>query len=1343
MSVIDKLLIQGIRSVGPDKNIVIEFQTPLTLIVGFNGAGKTTIIECLRYAATGQFPPNTNKGQAFVHDPKLANRSVVKAKVKLRFRDCAGNVLTCSRTLTLTQKPKSLQLKTIESTLQLKDSNNEISDIGQSCGDLDKAMASHLGVSPAVLDYVIFCHQESSNWPLEDAKLLKEKFDLIFDATRYTKALEVIKKQKKEIENEGKIQVLTCDNLRQHRNKSTELSKKKSSEEERLARSEEQLDILNGLVEELKQKLMNTSQALQDMREMDIIISREKAFEEQLSCQMSETLASIVEEMKDTDQQLETKLATFDYEMQLLGDGLEKYQKCHQQTAQEIEAETGSLQEKKLAQERLKLEVESHKKKLADATSMLEMLKKEFSIEISREDEEVLIDLDAANYTVARAVLNRFANSFFQLQNTQTAELNQAKNELEEHRTKSAARINEKERELREQKHAKDLLKEKKIAKLNRIRELDDELARLPRRSTAVELGIVEAELLNLNEQLSETKSQRSSSDLTSMKSDLGNELITTNTNIAQYENDRATYMKQSTAHAMIERLEVKERELEDANVVHTNNLQRSDVFRHANLDKSMLQNVKKTEHALSNHWHVVQEEKLKGADEVRACENKSEEISATIERLGSELQTTHENIGRYRRTLEKAFVDSGVDIDNGKTLDQLYESGQTLVQIFEQALIQADIDLEDSTKTVTHMGAIQELTDQLRSRCKVNAPCPACDKKVANATELKKLISNIEGLFQIRGVDYEKTRAETEDKREKLNAHNKTFHELSRLIDLVPELEKQIDEADEMSAREVESLDDAMVQDESLKDKEKIALQAHNEIKEMLTNMEKLEDVRAEIDRAKIKLVAPKTSTLSIEALTDALEKEVGQRKTIEAKIKDIDRQMLEYEKKCVQLENNIMKATHECNQIKDTVQKRADLEKSKVRFEDDLTVLEQQIQAAGRLLRPLNDEICRLQEEYDRTANELSRVHGLVHSKVQEMNRLSDKFQSLIYDVERFDIEANTEKSRERAEDIQQVTTKLEKLQNELCKLNKTIAEMKDKIQSQSQYKKDINTNLSLRKKRKQHEMVKEKIIQLTSELNDLKADEIYMKHDYLNNDLNDHQAQASQLQGKIYEIRKMVQYTEKELNDPLYRNILHKYNNSIATLQSIGKVEEELGEFHKMFDNVIMQYHRIKMNEINKVIKDLWNRTYTGTDIDSIEICSEYDGSTTAARRNYNYRVVMKKGDTELDMKGRCSAGQKVLASLVIRLSLADTFCINCGIIALDEPTANLDKFNLKNFAASLNNIIDSRRRQRNFQIVIITHDEEFLEVIGSFQKTEKYWKVTRDEKYAFLFCSLSFY
>ena len=63
----------------------------------------------------------------------------------------------------------------------------------------------------------------------------------------------------------------------------------------------------------------------------------------------------------------------------------------------------------------------------------------------------------------------------------------------------------------------------------------------------------------------------------------------------------------------------------------------------------------------------------------------------------------------------------------------------------------------------------------------------------------------------------------------------------------------------------------------------------------------------------------------------------------------------------------------------------------------------------------------------------------------------------------------------------------------------------------------------------------------------------------------------------------------------------------------------------------------------------------------------------------QKSYNYRVVMSKGaSNQIDMRGRCSAGQRVLACIVIRLALAETFGVNCGCIALDEPTVNLGKF-----------------------------------------------------------------
>ena len=62
-------------------------------------------------------------------------------------------------------------------------------------------------------------------------------------------------------------------------------------------------------------------------------------------------------------------------------------------------------------------------------------------------------------------------------------------------------------------------------------------------------------------------------------------------------------------------------------------------------------------------------------------------------------------------------------------------------------------------------------------------------------------------------------------------------------------------------------------------------------------------------------------------------------------------------------------------------------------------------------------------------------------------------------------------------------------------------------------------------------------------------------------------------------------------------------------------------------------------------------------------------------------------MTKDNVEMDMRGRCSAGQKMLASIIIRLALADSFGQNCGILALDEPTNALDTDNVDALAGSL--------------------------------------------------------
>lgn len=145
-----------------------------------NGCGKTTVIESLKYAITGSFPPGNKSGQAFVHDPRSIGHSTVKAGVKLRFASKSGQQLVVARTMELTQRKnaRNVTFKQLDGVLRMldKDTGKKISQ-SHKCTELDKQIPGLMGISKPILDNVLFCHQEEASWPLMEGAVLKKRFD--------------------------------------------------------------------------------------------------------------------------------------------------------------------------------------------------------------------------------------------------------------------------------------------------------------------------------------------------------------------------------------------------------------------------------------------------------------------------------------------------------------------------------------------------------------------------------------------------------------------------------------------------------------------------------------------------------------------------------------------------------------------------------------------------------------------------------------------------------------------------------------------------------------------------------------------------------------------------------------------------------------------------------------------------------------------------------------------------------------------------------------------------------------------------------------------------------------
>lgn len=112
-------------------------------------------------------------------------------QVKLMVTDVLGNHKNCTRSMKVENtRAGGTKFTTLDSTITYEDKNGvQRKQEGKKVEETNNEMCTAMGVSKAVLNNVIFCHQEDSNWPLDEGKKLKEKFDAIFGTTDYNKAI--------------------------------------------------------------------------------------------------------------------------------------------------------------------------------------------------------------------------------------------------------------------------------------------------------------------------------------------------------------------------------------------------------------------------------------------------------------------------------------------------------------------------------------------------------------------------------------------------------------------------------------------------------------------------------------------------------------------------------------------------------------------------------------------------------------------------------------------------------------------------------------------------------------------------------------------------------------------------------------------------------------------------------------------------------------------------------------------------------------------------------------------------------------------------------------------------
>uniref|UniRef100_A0A0E0G6V4 DNA repair protein RAD50 n=1 Tax=Oryza nivara TaxID=4536 RepID=A0A0E0G6V4_ORYNI len=1319
MSTVDKMLIKGIRSFDPENKNVITFFKPLTLIVGPNGAGKTTIIECLKLSCTGELPPNSRSGHTFVHDPKVAGETETKGQIKLRFKTAAGKDVVCIRSFQLTQKASKMEFKAIESVLQtINPHTGEKVCLSYRCADMDREIPALMGVSKAILENVIFVHQDESNWPLQDPSTLKKKFDDIFSATRYTKALEVIKKLHKDQAQEIKTFRLKLENLQTLKDQAYRLRDNIAQDQEKSDALKIQMEELRTNVQGVEDKIRRTEKSLADLRRLQQEINSSTSARTTYFTLQQQQYAALSEENEDTDDELKEWQTKFEERMALLQNKISKLERdvddenttssFLSKAINDLMRETGRLQAEADAHMSVKHERDSAIRKIFTKHNLGPI------------PDAPLTDAAAMHLTnITKAKLSNLNDDLQDKKKSNEAQKQFLWGRYLEVNTRYSEVVGQIESKVASKKGISRRMKDKESER--DAAEMDLSKYNLPRidekeRHLQIE---VERKALALGER-----------NYDSIVNQKRTEIFSLDQKIKTLQWEKDSIISDSNDRVL---LDVKKDELEES----TKKLKKMHdkiriVFKgRTPSEKEVKKELSQAFGSVDREYNDLNSKSQEAAQELKLVQMKILDARSHLSKLQKELDGTGDDdalftaigpigggaaapgcsaifsvVVRIRgcgsaatpHNTKRSYVESKLQSITKMSAD---------INMFPKHLKDAMDEREKQKNNLSYAKGMRQMYEPFENLARELHMCPCCQRAFTPDEEdefVKKQRTTCESTAErMNKISLECSNAE--DFFQQLNKLNATYEEFVKLgKEAIPLAEKNLKQLLADESEKAQTFDDfvsVLAQVKMDKDAVQVLLQP---VETIDRHVQEIQQLGPQVENLEYKL--------------------------------DVRGQGVKYLEQ-IQLELNSVQRTrdtlnNEVDDLRDQQRTLTDgLTNAQMRWHD---IREEKLKASGAHLEeslgPLSKERESLLQEHEALKEKLDQEYHQLAERKREFQQEIDALETHNERIKGYLNSKKGEKLNELQEKHTQLQSDLQKSKERKEEKSAELSKNKELLKSQDQLKRNIDDNLNYRRtkdevERLTHEieLLEDKVLSIGS-LSTIEADlkQHSQEKDRLLSEYNRCQGTQSVYQSNISKHK-------LELKQTQYKDIEKRYFNQLLQLKTTEMANKDLDRYYAALDKALMRFHTMKMEEINKIIKELWQQTYRGQDIDYISINSDSEGAGT---RSYSYRVVMQTGDAELEMRGRCSAGQKVLASLIIRLALAETFCLNCGILALDEPTTNLDGPNAESLAGALLRIMESRKGQENFQLIVITHDERFAQLIGQRQLAEKYYRVSKDEQ-----------
>ena len=1089
-------------------------------------------------------------------------------------------------------------------------------------------MPQYIGVSQAVLDNVIFCHQDESLWPMSEPAALKKKFDEIFEALKWTAAMKNINELQK-----NQKQLLGNHEFRYETEK---VNKDRGDREQRKAeRLYAEIDKLRKqhatLIEDIDaalkmkdEKWKQATKALGIVDQLKVKQQRAENLQENI-----DNLEPNLQQLQESDEWLKSTLERYDERKAQYEEKRKSLLSQYQDVQSRLSTSRQQLSNKQAEMGQHLAEKESHERQIKVREQLVKVAAHQHSLRGYDGDLE-------------EDQIREFIERVQKLSSDKDRELERIKRATEDELNEIQTRLNEldKQKSLRTQ--------ERMVAKQT-IAENDKRRKFKEREANSIEMD--EAGLKALESAKADAqKSQRKLND----------------------DFERAAWDK----HIKAENIHQVELESEHRKL-------RDEYRQNSKLaaDRVELEYVQKQAKDTRSKLDVLKSTHAAKLGSVLGTEFEWANVAHEFEAVLSQRVSAVEDAKRLQQQANDAVLEVELKLKQArarlaqKKEEKKKRQAYVLISITsEDGIPLADADdyigelktLEDTCKDIQNsldgMDYVAKYYKTCQKTLATTGMCQLCERPFVD--------------MKVKSAAMDKIKRELEKlKRDTLESELKSFQKdlstalaarsdyeiYKNLCIEIPDLEKEIRDIEKSKSPLVNALEvhDAKVQEKVSSQSETEALAAHvKTITEYTKGLAKF-DTDIETRSSQQKLSGSRLTNAEIEeqqAVCDErlrllrlkIEKLADQKDQAKAAIASLDIELSN-------ITNKLNTASHELEKKQNLISDIEELRTSNVKLLQTIQIADADLES----LLPLFENTSVLYDDARKRGHAKERE---VQSEKDKLAGTTNKFKLVGDDINRYVEEGGPEKLAACERAIKVMEQDQKRLDSEVAHVTADNNEIKNLLDDSERTRRSIIDNIQYRKHVRDLAEVKIEIADLDSR--SVTDDYAQLKRQAAKAD-----EQYTLLGVEKASVWTSINHMDNELRESLelwntdYKDAAENYREARIKVETTKAAIDDLGKYSKALEAAIMKYHSVKMEEINQIAGELWRQTYQGSDVDTIMIRSENDNATS--KRSYDYRVVMVKSNAEMDMRGRCSAGQKVLASIIIRLALAECFGVNCGV------------------------------------------------------------------------------